>query len=826
MPSPLPPASPEGADRYHGFALASVGWGDRERFRRRIESLFERGLIGPERSAVTATFFGLLRQADQGSYDLVLRHFLGALNPRTEWLLEVPAVFAAVVDLGRDLAASQPHRGVVFFTILAEEGLGQTPEQVRQALALARRVRQVDADLSLAFLKACAGLAQRLAPADLERFVDVGLTTFARNPVTGLAFMQGTLASAAALVRALAQECRLQDIQDSLAALTQALAGHPLQVADLGGLPSDDVAGRGCRCVLLERTLYLPARVRSAPLRERNRGAYTLAAVVAAGTLRFDSFSRIHGHPRYRSLRGLVGDSPLALNALLLAEWHRMLSGCCQHWPGVRRLLQAGLVQNLAPGAGEAPMPAVVSQFLLSTATAVPAPVPAGCASADADHRSARAECGDVPIGVGTYVCGPAPGSLAAGVPAPLARLAQAAQACLNIFHTAALLTPTLLAELRETCPELALEPLPPLSFMPDFLFPAREAILPTESVVMELQRAATTALRPSLETTAVAESTPPSGQREEAPPEAPSPTETAVPTAVAYVYDEWSNTEHDYRRGHCRVHETIPTATPDLEPPADTGAEARRVRRAFERLKPDAVRRERYLREGDEINVDRLVNFVTQRGADPSPRVDFYEKPRVSRRDLAVLLLLDLSGSTAELTPGGERILDLERRAAVVLGQGLEALGDRFAVCGFNSNGPLECNFVVFKDFKEHLQRGTVARLGAAVPAHRTRIGPALRHAGWRLSRVPCRQRLILLITDGRPLDAGYEPGTHYAHDDVRKAGEENARHGIHTFAISTAENSAAEMGVMFPDHRFVILPDVRQLPRILPAVYTRLTR
>ncbi len=111
------------------------------------------------------------------------------------------------------------------------------------------------------------------------------------------------------------------------------------------------------------------------------------------------------------------------------------------------------------------------------------------------------------------------------------------------------------------------------------------------------------------------------------------------------------------------------------------------------------------------------------------------------------------------------------------------------------------------------------------AWPRSSTRIGPALRHSGWLLSDRAARQKLIILVTDGKPMDEGYDPATRYAQHDVRMACEENARLDVHTFAISTDENSIADMEIMFPRRRFVILPDIRQLPRVLPQLYLRLT-
>ena len=105
------------------------------------------------------------------------------------------------------------------------------------------------------------------------------------------------------------------------------------------------------------------------------------------------------------------------------------------------------------------------------------------------------------------------------------------------------------------------------------------------------------------------------------------------------------------------------------------------------------------------------------------------------------------------------------------------------------------------------------------------TRIGAALRHAGYRLSLIEARQRLIILVTDGKPSDTAYDPATRYAQHDVRMACEENRRKGIVTFGISTQENSIADMEIMFPRRRFAILKDFRHLATVLPRLYIKMT-
>jgi nitric oxide reductase NorD protein len=73
--------------------------------------------------------------------------------------------------------------------------------------------------------------------------------------------------------------------------------------------------------------------------------------------------------------------------------------------------------------------------------------------------------------------------------------------------------------------------------------------------------------------------------------------------------------------------------------------------------------------------------------------------------------------------------------------------------------------------------------------------------------------------------MDQGYDPQSKYAQYDVRMACEENRRRSIHTFCISTTENSRSDMEIMFPQRRFVILEDIGQLPQVLPKLYIHLT-
>jgi nitric oxide reductase NorD protein len=92
-------------------------------------------------------------------------------------------------------------------------------------------------------------------------------------------------------------------------------------------------------------------------------------------------------------------------------------------------------------------------------------------------------------------------------------------------------------------------------------------------------------------------------------------------------------------------------------------------------------------------------------------------------------------------------------------------------------------------------------------------------------MAQIEAKTRLVVLISDGKPNDYEYDPETRYAHYDVRRACEENERQGIHTFCISTEENNRGDLEIMFRKGRFAICSDIRQLPRILPRLYLKIT-
>ncbi|NLF33090.1 MAG: VWA domain-containing protein [Planctomycetes bacterium] len=762
---------PDGAaDRYRGFHLRDVTWGYRDSFERIIEELFAEGRLGRGRRDVTGAFFDLLKRADRSCYDDVLRQFLNALAPANRWIMDLPGLFADLAELGGSLADSRLNYGRRFFETFAAGGMGDSPQALRACLQGVRRLRTVDEDLAMAFLAGYRWMTERLQPADVDRYVEAALQIHQRSRDNGYRFLRGELNSSDACVRSITQECRLSDVAEPLAAMITALAGRPCEVEPLDRLDSDHRIERGTAALTVEGRVWLPVRVRRFDTAAANRRWYTLCGIASAAMLLDGTFARIHGHADYPTCAALAGNDGGRINLFQVLEFTRVLRGIRRRWPGAARLAAWGLRTALGEPAGPGGPEGLLADALDQTR----------------------------------------------GGPV-LEALRRAADACGSCFDVAGCLDEPWAREVLAAWPHLADRSLRTPGFLSDFMFPMELSRPPSDQAVADLKdaqrrRGGSGAGRPARALGADADE---AGEKAEAAGDA---------APAAFLYDEWDVQQGAYRPQWCQVRPRRVEPAAVSGPRRDWTAEARQVRALFERIRPDAARRRRRLADGDDITIDLLLEHLVARRREPSPPARFYEKPVIARRDLAVLILLDTSGSTGAPLDGRRNVLDVEKQAAIILAEALATLGDPFAVCGFNSDGREQCEYLLFKDFDDPWP-DAAARILAVRPRRSTRIGAALRHSGRLLAQRPQRRRLILLVTDGKPMDRGYDPATRYAQHDVRMACEENLRRDIHTFAISTEANSVADMEIMFPRRRFVILPSISRLPAVLPQVYLRLT-
>jgi len=254
----------------------------------------------------------------------------------------------------------------------------------------------------------------------------------------------------------------------------------------------------------------------------------------------------------------------------------------------------------------------------------------------------------------------------------------------------------------------------------------------------------------------------------------------------------------------------------------------ASRIRHLIDALQPQGVVRRRGYEEGEELDLNAAVRAMIdiRRGIMPDPRISI----RITRhvRDLAVLILLDLSESTNERVQKDDdtspTVLTLTREATGLLAWAIDAIGDPFAIHGFASDGRHDVQYFRFKDFNQPYDDTPKARLAGMKGGLSTRMGAALRHAGYHLRQQPAEKRLVLLITDGEPADID-ERDPQYLRHDAKKAVEDLAMQGIYTYCLTLDPLADRYVARIFGENRFAIVDHVERLPERLPAVFATIT-
>ena len=196
----------------------------------------------------------------------------------------------------------------------------------------------------------------------------------------------------------------------------------------------------------------------------------------------------------------------------------------------------------------------------------------------------------------------------------------------------------------------------------------------------------------------------------------------------------------------------------------------------------------------------------------------------RPARRDLAIALLVDTSESTDGWVGGGQRIIDVEKEALVVLLEALDALGDRYAVLAFSGEGPGGVRVLTVKAFEEPVGRGGAApRRGARARwLHANRRGASATPARcWRAQRA--RHRLLLMLSDGKPNDVDEYEGR-YGIEDTRQAVAEARLQGIVPFCLTVDREAPAYLPSIFGPRGYALLRRQELLPAVLVEVVRRL--
>ena len=254
--------------------------------------------------------------------------------------------------------------------------------------------------------------------------------------------------------------------------------------------------------------------------------------------------------------------------------------------------------------------------------------------------------------------------------------------------------------------------------------------------------------------------------------------------------------------------------------------AVGQRVRRIVDQLRPQGLQRVRRLEDGEELDLGAAVDAMVmlRLGRQPDARITM--RNVIHRRDLAALILIDLSESTNELVHGSTRsVIDLTREACALLSTAISGIGDPFAIHGFASNGRHDVRYMRFKDFDQRFDADAKSKLAGMSGGLSTRMGAAMRHAGRYLARRREAHRLLLVITDGAPADVD-ERDPQHLRMDTKKAVEDLRAEGIRTYCLSLDPLADRYVERIFGAGGYAVIDHVRRLPERLPTLFGSLTR
>ncbi|PIY03830.1 MAG: hypothetical protein COZ20_07270 [Gallionellales bacterium CG_4_10_14_3_um_filter_54_96] len=292
--------------------------------------------------------------------------------------------------------------------------------------------------------------------------------------------------------------------------------------------------------------------------------------------------------------------------------------------------------------------------------------------------------------------------------------------------------------------------------------------------------------------------------------------------------YREWDYNNQSYRPDWVSVYES-------LHPPGNAAvidrllekhaALEKRLKKLMDLLKPQNKVRIRYQEEGSELDLDVAIRSLIdyKSGSQPDPRINMSH--RNDGRNIAVMLLLDMSASLNEKAAGsGQTILELSQEAVSLLGSAVEKLGDPLAIAGFHSNTRHDVRYLHIKGYNEAWDDAVKGRLAAMEASYSTRMGAAMRHAAHYLEKQAADKKLMLILTDGEPADIDSKDGRVLI-EDARQAVKELDQQGIYAYCINLDPKADEYVKDIF-GKQYTIIDKVAELPEKLPQLFISLTK
>ncbi len=293
-----------------------------------------------------------------------------------------------------------------------------------------------------------------------------------------------------------------------------------------------------------------------------------------------------------------------------------------------------------------------------------------------------------------------------------------------------------------------------------------------------------------------------------------------ALAGANLSIYDEWDYRRSGFRKNWCSL------ATKKIIPV--TGAfvgntlekyrgHLTRLKRQFEMMR----NQERFIRrqkDGDEIDLDALIETLADIKAGLSPSEELFIRLARDKRNISALFLVDMSSSTEGW------VNTAIKESLILMCEALEVLGDTYGIYGFSGMRRTRSELFPIKDLAEPYSDEVKGRIAAIAPQEYTRMGPPIRHLTRILAESDARIRLLITLSDGKPEDYDDYKGD-YAIEDTRHALIEAKAQGVHPFCITIDKQAHAYLPHMYGEVNYICIDEVGKLPNRIPEIYRGLT-
>tara|TARA_R110002167_G_scaffold5194_7_gene24340 strand:- start:14 stop:1840 length:1827 start_codon:yes stop_codon:yes gene_type:complete len=301
-----------------------------------------------------------------------------------------------------------------------------------------------------------------------------------------------------------------------------------------------------------------------------------------------------------------------------------------------------------------------------------------------------------------------------------------------------------------------------------------------------------------------------------------PSAQHDDLPVGEGIRLPEWDYRKQALIEEYCLLQPMLADDALPAPVPEALRAQARALKNRFSLLRPE-LRLQKRQPQGDEVDLDAWMDFKTLPAKNQTQQ-NFYLDRSQPHRDLACLLLADLSMSTDAGINGDQRVIDLIRDSMLLFAEALSGTRDPFAIYGFSSVKNKQVRYQLLKNFNESYGDEARGRILAVKPGFYTRMGAAIRQSTLILQQQKAQQRLLLILSDGKPNDIDRYEGR-YGIEDTRRAVLEAKQAGLQPFCVTIDEQGNDYLPYLFGDQGFAVISDLARLPVLLPRLYLNLT-